>query len=196
MLRCLALAAAAAALAAPAARAQDALCEDWWFARNLIFDRAGYCFASPLGVALFDNADCTTTTPELPAGLAAQVAQIRALEADYGCAVDTARRALGDLQAVTPYRTMWDIPVRDWGESGCIGYRGPEVALRLGAREDAPVIGRIQPGMSIGFGHLGRDGFDYVTVIPMSGGEPRFKEAVTGWARLGPPPLQCDSYAG
>lgn len=196
MLRRLALAAVVAASAATAANAQDAQCEDWWFARNLIFDRAGYCFASPLGRALFDNADCSTTAPNLPADLAAQVAQIRALEAEFACAVDTTRGSLSDPQSVDAYRAMWDIPVRDLGESGCIGYRGPVVTLRLGAREDAPVAGTIQPGMSIGFGHVGRNGYDYVTVIPMSGGEPQLKDAVTGWGRLGPQPLPCDAYAG
>jgi len=46
-----------AALAAPAAALE--ICDELWFTRNLIYDRAGYCFSSPLGRAVFDNSDCT-----------------------------------------------------------------------------------------------------------------------------------------
>jgi hypothetical protein len=181
--------------AAPAA-AEDPYCEDWWFARNLIFDRAGYCFATPLGQALFDNSDCTTTAPTLSPPLAARVARIRALEAEFACAVDTTRPALTYPETLEPYRKMADIPIKDFADSGCIGYRGPEVTLHDAARADAPVIGRVEPGVSIGFGHYRENGFDYVTIIPMDGDAPLRDEAFAGWGRFGPQPLPCDGYAG
>ena len=40
-------------VAGPAAA--DERCHDLWFARNAIMDRAGYCFGSVLGQAVFDN---------------------------------------------------------------------------------------------------------------------------------------------
>ena len=39
-----------AALAAFPALAFDP-CEDLWFSRNQLYDRAGYCFSTPLGLA-------------------------------------------------------------------------------------------------------------------------------------------------
>lgn len=183
------------AAAAPAA-AEDPYCEDWWFARNLIFDRAGFCFTSPLGAALFENADCTTTEPDLPPDLTARVARLRALEEEFDCAVDTSRSTLTYPETLEPYRMMEDIPVKDFADSGCIGYRGPEVTLHSGARADAPIIGMVQTGVSIGFGHYQEEGFDYVTIIPMDGEVPLVEEAFTGWGQFGPQPLPCDGYAG
>lgn len=183
------------ALAAPV-HADEVYCEDWWFARNLIHDRAGYCFSSALGQALFDNSDCTTTAPALSPSLAEQVARIRALEAEFACDIDTTRTRLAFPEAVEPYRLMEDIPIKDQGDSGCIGYRGPEVTLHSGASAGAAVIGTVTPGMSIGFGHFQQDGFDYVTAIPMEGDAALLDRAFTGWGRFGPQPLPCDGYAG
>ena len=53
-------------IASPAA-ASD-VCHDLWFTRNLIMDRAGYCFGSMLGKATFDNSDCTGKNVSLDAG--------------------------------------------------------------------------------------------------------------------------------
>ena len=177
----------------PPALAQDAWCEDWWFARNLIFDRAGQCFASPLGQALFDNTDCTTRNPVLDREAAEIVAQIRALETENACAVDTGRTALTYPETLEPYRAMLDIPVRDMGESGCLGYRGAPVAILAGARPEAAVIGWLEPGMSVGFAHVGRRGYDYVQVFPVAGS---IDGGFSGWAVIGPDPLPCDGYAG
>ena len=41
------------------------ICDDLWLTRNLIFDRAGYCFGSVLGKSVFDNEGCTPGVPEL-----------------------------------------------------------------------------------------------------------------------------------
>jgi hypothetical protein len=180
-------------LSSQATHADEPHCEDWWFARNLIFDRAGYCFATPLGRALFDNRDCTTSAPRLSDDDAAIVARIRALETEYACAVDTTRTALDDPGAVARYRMMDTVPVRDIAESGCIGYRGAPIALANAARPGAPVIASITPGMSIGFAHFRQDGFDYVMGFPKDG---PFDAPVTGWAVIDFATLDCDSFAG
>ncbi len=192
MLRPLALT-AACALAATTATAEGPQCEDWWVARNLIFDRAGYCFSTPLGRALFDNAGCTTTDPALTAEAAATVAQIRSLETDYACAVDTTRTTLNDPGLLELYRLFEDIPVRDIGESGCLGYRGDPLALRSGARADAPVTGWLQPGMSVGFAHFARGDYDFLMVFPS---ENSVEGVFGGWAIIGPALLPCDGSAG
>lgn len=183
----------ACAIAAPMALAEGPQCEDWWFARNLILDRAGQCFATPLGQALFDNSDCVAPAEALSPKAADIVAQIRALEAEHACAVDTTRRALDDPGAVAPYRQMEDIPVRDIAESGCIGYRGARLELVTGARPDAAVIGWLEPGMSVGLAHFGRDGYDYIQVFP---NPDTLDGAFAGWALIGPALLPCDGYAG
>lgn len=188
------IALAMAGLALPAAAAEDGpYCEDLWFARNLIFDRAGYCFGSPLGQALFDNADCTEAAPDLPPDLAARVAQIRALEAEFSCAIDTDRTSLTYEAELNEYRAMIDVPIRGYGESGCIGYRGAPVAVHAGAGPDTPVIGQILPGMSIGFAHWPLNGWDFVSVHPEGFGTENVK---SGWVRLGEGPPPCDGYAG
>ena len=77
---------------APPLAAQDAApCDELWFARNLIFDRAGYCFGSRLGRAVFDNTDCSTTAPKFDARAAENVAALHAAETEYGCTIEIGR---------------------------------------------------------------------------------------------------------
>jgi hypothetical protein len=59
------------------------ICDQLWYARNAIFDRAGYCFSSARGKAAFDNTGCTGGTPDA-AGMA-EVARIQQQEAANGC---------------------------------------------------------------------------------------------------------------
>ena len=79
-------------LASPAAAAD--VCDDLWFTRNLIMDRAGYCFGSALGQAVFDNGNCIGKSVSLSTQLQRQVAEIRELEKQIPCKVDTARTRL------------------------------------------------------------------------------------------------------
>lgn len=55
-------------------------CHDLWFTRNAIIDRAGYCFGSPLGQAIFDNTGCIGKSVNLPPQDARTVALIRELK--------------------------------------------------------------------------------------------------------------------
>lgn len=184
-----------ALLATPlAAQQDDPLCEDLWFARNLIYDRAGHCFSSALGQALFDNSDCTTQNATLAPAQAAQVARIRESEAQYSCNINTQRTWLTYPEDLDPYRRMIDIPVRDFGASGCIGYRGPVLTLRNGANHGAAAIGEVRPGASITFAHWPMNGWSYVSVHPngyIPGGPSDW-----GWVPIGEGMPTCDSYAG
>jgi Domain of unknown function (DUF4453)/YARHG domain len=150
-------------------------CDEWWFTRNLIFDRAGYCFASPLGQAIFDNEGCVPGDPKLDRDTLNIVAGIQALEQQWECKVDTQRRNLNipNLQARL---ALGDIPVPDEYESGCMGWRGAEIALRDRRSDAAPVTGRIEPGADIYYGFVQLDGWDFV----LSQGN------VMGWMRRVP----------
>jgi len=162
-------------------------CDDFWFHRNLIADRAGYCFGSPLGQAVFDNADCTTTTPDLSAEDAAMMTRIRALEAEWECAVDTSRKMLR-VNRPDLYARLIDIPMPSPYESACVGWRGAAVPLYAGRTLSAPLMGYAEPGDSIGYSHEDAGGWSFVEI---GDGGP------VGWtpnASFQDP--GCDMYAG
>ncbi|WP_339106781.1 DUF4453 domain-containing protein [Roseovarius rhodophyticola] len=149
------------AFVASSASANEA-CEDVWFTRNLIFDRAGYCFGSTLGQAVFDNSNCIGTSVSIPPDQKRIVDEIRALEAQHGCQVDTGRTGLRLIDAAIR-RQLRDLPIRDEFESGCLGWLGPVVPLHAGHDNSSAVIGRVEPGDYILYSHLGRGGWSYVT---------------------------------
>ncbi len=150
------------ALLASPAHAQDA-CYDVWFTRNLHFDRAGYCFDSPLGQAIFDNSDCTGTSITLTPQAKQQVDEIKQLEAMHGCQVDTNRTSL-EISDIATRRQLRDLPIRDEFESGCLGWQGRPVSLHAGTGPDTPEIGRIEPGDYVLFSFLPVGDWSYVTV--------------------------------
>lgn len=137
-------------------------CDDVWFTRNLIFDRAGYCFGSNLGQAVFDNSDCIGTSVTIAPDQKRIVDEIRALEAQHGCQVDTSRAGL-NLIDMAIRRQLRDLPIRDEFESGCLGWLGPVVPLRAGHDGAAAVIGRVEPGDYVSYSHIGTTGWSYVT---------------------------------
>jgi hypothetical protein len=180
-----------ALLLSPAAAAAGLTgCEDIWFTRNQIMDRAGYCFSSPLGRALFDNADCRGSEVALDPAAQAQVAEIQALEARHGCRVDTGRGWL-DMPDLAFRRALWDLPIRDEFEGGCLGWTGPAVALHAGHRPGSPMIGRVDPGDYISFAYLPVDGWTYVTTHAPVWGPLRS----AGWLNTGGAELPCAGYA-
>ena len=150
-----------ATLAGPA-QASDP-CHDLWFTRNLIFDRAGYCFGSALGQAIFDNRDCTTKDPGLSSADSASVARIRETETWIGCQVDTDATRL-EVDGLEVRRTLDTLPVLDGHESTCIGWRGPVLALYAGVQPGARRIGQVTPGDTISFAYEFRDPYSFVTV--------------------------------
>ena len=146
--------------AAPA-MAQNA-CDDVWFTRNLHFDRAGYCFGSVLGRALFDNSDCTGSDITLDPEIKRQVEDIRRLEAVHGCKVDTARSTL-EIADIQIRRRLRDLPIRDEFESGCLGWFGEGAPLRASHDDGAEIIGEVEMGDYVLFSFQPVDGWSYVT---------------------------------
>ena len=111
-------------------------CHEMWFNRNLIYDRAGYCFGSALGQAVFDNSDCTGTEVTLSAADQALVNAIRAEERT--CKVDTGGTVL-NVHGVAFRKEMIDLPMPVADESACVGWLGEPLPLRLGHSAEAPV---------------------------------------------------------
>lgn len=177
-----------AAMLAGAASAQTPECDELWFSRNLILDRAGQCFATNLGRAVFDNGDCRADRRGLTPGEEAAVERFLAAERAWGCRVDTARTALSDPR-IGIRRALVDLPVRDTTESACIGWRGAPVEIRLGAAPGAPVIGHLRQGERFTDQHLPQNGYTYIEVT-----DPNGASAIAGWAAL--PRWTCDMIAG
>ncbi len=183
------LALCAPGLSAPAASANDSVgCRDLWFTRNLVMDRAGYCFGSALGQAVFDNDGCTGKNVRVDPAHAGLVAQIQALEAEHGCKVDTRGTTL-DLDDIAIRRSLDDLPLFDEFPGGCLGWTAAETPLRAGHDPSSRVIGAIAPGDYVYLTHVPVDGWAYVTVHepgwgPLKGG---------GWLRG---EMQCRDHAG
>lgn len=184
-----------ALLTAPAAAsAADIFCEYPWFVRNLIFDRAGYCFSSPLGQALFDNADCTGTDITLSPRDAAAVAHIRELEAREMCQIDTSAGRLDHQDAFQHLHRMTVLPIPVEHESGCSGYLGPErLVMPAPSPLASPVQGVLTQGTDILFGHLAEGTWEFVGIYPEGwSGEP----TLYGWVDFGGTFPACQQYAG
>ncbi len=180
-------------LAAPVV-ADDIFCEQPWFTRNLIFDRAGHCFDSALGMALFDNSDCTPGQLDMPERDQAAVAMIRELEQVQACSIDTSRTTLEHLSSFEYLRQMDVIPIPVEHESGCIGYLGEALSLRTGPSNSALHLdATIQTGMDILFGHLAEGDWDFVTVYSDNW---ETGPLAHGWTRIGGHPPECRQYAG
>lgn len=137
-------------------------CHDWWFTRNLIVDRAGYCFGSVLGQAQFDNTGCIGKTVSLDPASTQAVDMIRGLEAEYQCRVDTAQPVLNLIDRDLRLR-LAALPIADGLESACISYRAAPLPLHDGPWPNAAVIGQITPGVTVSYAHLPSNGWSYVT---------------------------------
>lgn len=191
----LAVIAAAVALSPQFVAAQNAYCDEVWANRNLIFDRAGYCFASPLGQSVFDNADCSTQQPRLDAFDQAAVDLMREAEEIAGCAVDTNRTALdpGAAAVLARLSLLTRVPGRDYAESGCIGYNGPTAALRAGPSDTAALLGEIGPGMTVIFAYLPVGDWSYVITTDGAGTELGHGYV---WSGIFSPNMPCRQVAG
>ena len=166
-------------------------CDDLWFTRNLIIDRAGYCFGSKLGQSVFDNGDCIGKSVSLSAAANKQVAAIRKQETANQCKVNTGRTAL-DLEDIDIRRKLTELPIRDELESGCIGWRDGVTPLRAGRGPNSPVVGRIENGDDVLFSHIFEEGGSYVTV--RTSGSGGFKSA--GWLLQSASESSCRLWAG
>jgi len=158
-----------ALLATPAAATP--FCDDLWYTRNLVVDRAGYCFTSPLGRAVFDNRDCHERPLVLSPDAAAFLDRVRAQERAAGCRVDTRRTAL-DLADLRQRASLRDLPLRRRSARPCGRWQGAVTPLHAGHDRSAPVTGRVRSGDALSFAHEPVGDWAYVTVLPEVG-EPR-----------------------
>ena len=126
----------------------DPFCDDLWFARNQLFDRAGYCFSSPLGQAVFDNSDCTGKDITLEPGGAEMVAEIRASEARVPCDVDTSRTWL-EIENIALRRRLGQVVYRSEFASGCLGWNGGPLTLLAGPGPTSEPIAMVETGDDI-----------------------------------------------
>ncbi len=148
MLRLIASAVVATGIALPVAAQDWDHCQDLWFTRNQLFDRAGYCFKTPLGKAVFDNSNCTTSEAQLSPTDWQKVEIIRSFERDLGCAIDTTNGVLS-IPLIGLRFELEDVPIISEFASGCLGWNGPSVPLYAGHRPGAPLFGFDNPGDDI-----------------------------------------------
>ncbi len=180
----------AALLLTAAPAAADVICDELWFARNMVFHAAGYCFGSALGQAVFGNAGCTGTDISLDPDAAEAVARFRAREAEYNCAVDSSRSTL-DIPNLPLRKALTDQPIRTEYESACIGWLRPPMDVLSGWRGDAYTMGQIAVGDTLLFSHEDWRNWTFVQVLRNDDVQ------VLGWVRLGPhDPNMCDGWAG
>ncbi len=164
------------------------LCDDLWFTRNLVFDRAGYCFSSPLGKSVFGNKGCTTTAPGLDAEEQDVVAEVKAREEALNCAVDTNRTKL-NVDMIPMRKAMLDLPLATEFEAACSGWRGPALELYNARSTQSHGIGFLQEGDTIGFLHESRGPWYFVTQL-------RDDEVIgVGWVDFQGKEEMCDHFA-
>lgn len=134
----------------------SAACDELWFSRNAMMDHAGYCFKSPLGQAVFDNSDCTTSEPKLSKSAQAMTAQIISNEAAFSCDVDTSRTSLPpDVLFRSDQRrelaTQPPVPAHWGAEESCGGYLGDPLPVYAAPSRDAAILDVMQSGGDIQF---------------------------------------------
>ncbi len=165
-------------------------CHDLWFTRNLIMDRAGYCFGSTLGPATFDNSDCRGKSISLDVESARLVEKIRGLEIALGCAVDTTRRQL-ELDDLSIRRRLFDLPIAEEFPAGSLGWLEAKAPLQAGSDASSAIIGRIARGEYVGFFHVPDDDWNYVTVA-----DPNWEVTGGGWLKADVANTDCQNWAG
>lgn len=175
-------------LGAAPARA-DVFCDELWFTRNLAFDRAGYCFGSPLGTAIFDNDGCAGTDVEVEPWNADVVKEVFAQEKLQGCQVDTSRTAL-EIEEIEQRKQFVDIPLPVLGESGCIGWKGANQRLTIAADENSGGVGVVTTGDEILFSFAPRGAYEFVIVRRNN----EFRHV--GWMKIDSANMECEMYAG
>ncbi len=145
----------------------DPWCQNLWLSRNTVMDRAGQCFSTTLGQAVFDNSDCIAGERPLSPLDREIVARLQAMEAEFDCAVDTSANRLNPQSLEWRGRLMelWTVPIRADTEHSCGGYTGPSMDLHAGMSTSTSVIGRLESGQNFGFSHDRMPpNWEYITV--------------------------------
>lgn len=173
----------------------DRVCDELWFTRNWVMHQAGYCFASPLGRAQFDNSDCSRQAIDLTPEQSAFVTEIRRREATFGCSVNTKRSTL-EMPDLELRKRLERQPLPHEGDNmdgwGCLGYVGPEAALRAAPDATSAEVGRIASGDWVGVdGYQAVEGWLYVVAYGPSW--ETFRSG--GWIPMGQA-IRCELEAG
>lgn len=183
-------------LSGPVAAQSQAFCQELWLSRNTVMDRAGQCFGSTLGQAVFDNSDCVEGDIRLNPLDAELVRVAQDIEQWAQCDVDTDVERL--MIDVLPFHArlmeLFTVPVRIDGEFGCTGYLGEPVPLHAGISNNTTVIGMVEPGHTITMSHNPvRGGWQYLEVSDADG-----MLVAHGWAQglPGDPDQICSFSAG
>ncbi len=178
----------AALLPVPAAALE--YCEDLWFTRNLVFDRAGYCFGSELGKAVFGNDGCVGKDISLTPAEAALVARVRAREAEANCSVNTGQTVL-PVPNQSLRRAMIDLPVATEFESACVNWLYPPVLPLFSAKDvSAPVSASVIPGDTLLFQFEDDDAWRFIEVLRND------RVVAVGWTNDPLDASNCEMWAG
>lgn len=160
--------------------ANDPVCQAYWFDRNNIFDRAGYCFSSNLGKAVFDNSDCVSSNVTLSKADKAHVQRIKEAEMNWRCdGNNKVTRFPDEVELMEVRRKLTEPPVRDSFESMCIGFNGSQnIPLYAAPDSTAEVLGYVERGDNITFSHIsGRDGWEFSYAVDPNS----FRYKALGW---------------
>ena len=154
-------------------------------------DRAGYCFGSTLGKAVFDNTGCAGKSVTLSTREQRLVQRLQDQEKLLECSVNTK----GTKLYVPDLAFRWelrDLPVADEHESGCIGWQVAPTPLYAGRDISSPVVSTIRPGDDVLFSHWSEGDWNYVII--QEGGWGRVKGA--GWLIDKTDESTCRQWAG
>jgi len=165
------------------------ICDDLWFTRNLTYDRAGQCFGSSLGKAVFDNEGCTEGGVSLDAKSAKLVMRVRETEAELACDVDTSQDFLA-VPVIEQRKTLVDLPLATEFESACIGWKGDRVPLHTARNGESDLTGAVRMGDTLLFQYEDVDGWTFVEL--QQNGIP----AGLGWAQVEIGEDSCEMMAG
>lgn len=163
-------------------------CEDLWFTRNLEFHKAGQCFGSALGRAVFGNEGCTGQASLSPAA-AERVARAKAEERLEGCKVDTSRASLA-IPLIEVRKALVDSPFPSPFESSCIGWTGPRQPLRAARAQGGEVIATISQGDTLLFQFEDVDGWSFVEIVENG------LSVGMGWGKFEIGQATCEAIAG
>lgn len=145
------------------AHAANIFCETAWFARNLFYAKAGHCFDTPLGRAVFGERceGAATLGPDAQR----RIEEIRAYEVSgRGCTVNSENETFERLDALALRRRLDVHPLRSGEESSCGDWRGEPLVLRAAPSSTARIVGTVEPGENIGYSHQWEGSWEMVEV--------------------------------
>ncbi|MEP4197149.1 MAG: YARHG domain-containing protein [Aliishimia sp.] len=176
-------------LCAGPALARD-YCDEMWFTRNLIFDKAGYCFGSALGQAVFDNTDCTTKAPNLTADEKRAISDIKSEETRVECKINSKTIRALDIPNIDFRKSVHPIPIPDAHGFGCFGWKGVPFSLYRGTDTSGPAVAQVLAGDDIFFFHWSKTNWVFLTIK-------RDETEFQGWAKPLPTnETTCTKMAG